>query len=139
MTTSFDDELVFDYDAVELPQIVAYAGDVLLPGVPPLKDEVAIINAFKTVYDPDVGIDIYNLGLIYGIELAENGDVKIDMTLTSPTCPFAEEMLHMAAEAAAVVEGVGKVEAKLVWDPMWDLSRLSDEAKYQLDMTDLEF
>jgi FeS assembly SUF system protein len=133
------DRPVLDLDVAEFPQVVARAGKPLEPGLAPLKDKSAIIDALKLVYDPDVGIDIYNLGLIYDVRLKENGDVEIDMSLTSPTCPIAEDMPRWAADAAATVEGVGEVEAKLVWEPMWDLSRLSQEAKYQLDMTDLEF
>ena len=134
-----DDKLVFEGEVAELPQAVAHAGRALVPGMASLADKQMVIDALKTVFDPDVGIDIYNLGLIYDIRLLENGNVEIDMTLTSPTCPIAEEMPQMAADAAASVEGAGEVEAKLVWEPMWDLSRLSDEAKFQLDMTDLEF
>lgn len=132
------DKFIFEGEVAELPQVVARAGKPLAPGVKPVGDKAVIVDALKGVFDPDVGIDIYNLGLIYDIRLVENGNVEIDMTLTSPTCPIAEEMPQMAADAAALVEGVGEVEAKLVWEPMWDLSRLSDEAKFQLDMADLE-
>jgi FeS assembly SUF system protein len=133
------DGLVFTGEVAEFPNVVAHAGAALAPEAAPLADKEQIIDALKTVFDPDVGIDIYNLGLIYNVDLLENGNVKIDMTLTSPTCPIADEMPQMAADAVAALEGVGEVEAKLVWEPMWDLSRLSDEAKFQLDMTDLEF
>jgi FeS assembly SUF system protein len=138
MAGPFDDSLVFEGEVAELPQAVAHAGKPLAPGVAPIADKAAVVDALKTVYDPDVNTDIYNLGLIYDIRILENGNVEIDMTLTSPTCPIAEEMPQMAADAAAAVEGVSEVEAKLVWEPMWDLSRLSEEAKYQLDMDDWE-
>ncbi|MDR1477005.1 MAG: metal-sulfur cluster assembly factor [Rickettsiales bacterium] len=133
------DGLVFAGEVAELPNVVAHAGTKLAPGTVPPVDKERVIDALKTVFDPDVGIDIYNLGLIYDIDPLENGDVKIAMTLTSPTCPIADEMPQMAADAVAALEGAGEVEARLVWEPMWDLSHLSEEAKYQLDMTDLEF
>ncbi|MDR1008946.1 MAG: metal-sulfur cluster assembly factor [Rickettsiales bacterium] len=132
------DKIILDGDIVELPDITATAGNPLSAGQKPLRDKETIIEAIKLVLDPDVHIDVYNLGLIYSIDLLDNGDVMIDMTLTSPTCPMAEEMPQMVADSVARLGGVGRVEARLVWSPAWTLSMLSDEAKYQLEIGDLE-
>ncbi|MBN2676395.1 MAG: DUF59 domain-containing protein [Alphaproteobacteria bacterium] len=107
----------------------------------PLSSEISerptdqdFINALKTVEDPDLGIDVYNLGLIYNITPKENGDVYVDMTLTSPTCPYAEQLLQASADAVADLKGVGEVFVKAVWEPAWTLERLSEEARYDLDL-----
>ncbi|MEK9662321.1 MAG: iron-sulfur cluster assembly protein [Alphaproteobacteria bacterium] len=79
-------------------------------------------------------MNIYDLGLIYGIEIGDDGTVKIDMTLTAPACPVAGIMPQQAAEAVAAVEGVGTVELRLVWEPPWTRDRMTDEAKLALDL-----
>lgn len=91
------------------------------------KDE--IIAALKAVQDPELMMNIYELGLIYEINQLENGDVKVMMTLTSPTCPIAGEMPAMAANAIASVPGVGRATVELTFDPPWTMDRLSDEIK----------
>ena len=88
-----------------------------------------VIEALKTVSDPEIMINIYDLGLVYNIEVQENGDVFIEMTVTAPTCPVAGVLPQQAADAVALVEGVGKVEVKIVWEPAWTIERMSDEAK----------
>ena len=93
-----------------------------------------IIEALKTVCDPEIMINVYDMGLIYDIRQQENGDVAIDMTLTAPGCPVAGVLPQQVAEAAALVEGVGKVEVKVVWEPAWSLERLSDEARAMMDI-----
>jgi FeS assembly SUF system protein len=93
-----------------------------------------IIAALKTVYDPEIPSDIYELGLIYKIDIADDRAVAIEMTLTTPNCPSAQELPIMVENAAASVPGVGEVKVNIVWDPPWDPSRMSDEARAVLNM-----
>ncbi len=93
-----------------------------------------IIAALKTVYDPEIPSDIYELGLIYRIAIDDSRKVDIDMTLTAPGCPVAGEMPGWVETAVSTVAGVQSVEVKMVFDPPWDQSRMSDEAKVALDM-----
>ncbi len=93
-----------------------------------------IIAALKTVYDPEIPSDIYELGLIYRIDIDDNRFVKVDMTLTAPGCPVAGEMPGWVENAIASVQGVSGVEVDMVFDPPWDQSRMSDEARISLDM-----
>ena len=97
-----------------------------------LTDE--IVAALKTVYDPEIPADIYELGLIYKIDIADDRSVKVDMTLTTPNCPSAQELPQMVENAVASVPGVGKVDVAVVWDPPWDQSRMTDEARLVLNM-----
>jgi FeS assembly SUF system protein len=102
-------------------------------------DEVArltdeIIAALKTVYDPEIPADIYELGLIYKVDIADDRKVTVDMTLTTPNCPSAAELPNMVENAVASVPGVGEVAVNVVWDPPWDQSRMSDEARVALNM-----
>lgn len=130
-------KLTFDGEVKELQDIIIKSGEKLKDGVPVAsKDDV--IDALKLVFDPEINVDVYNLGLIYKIEISFDGNVFIEMTLTSPTCPMAEEIPHWVADSVASVEGVGEVEVKLVWAPAWDLSKMSDEARFQLDIADMD-
>jgi FeS assembly SUF system protein len=97
-----------------------------------LTDE--IIAALKTVYDPEIPSDIYELGLIYRIDIADDRAVAIDMTLTTPNCPSAQELPVMVENAVASVPGVREAKVEIVWDPPWDPSRMSDEARAVLNM-----
>jgi FeS assembly SUF system protein len=97
-----------------------------------LTDE--IVAALKTVYDPEIPADIYELGLIYKIDIADDRSVKVDMTLTTPNCPSAQELPQMVENAVSSVAGVGKVDVEVVWDPPWDQSRMTDEARLVLNM-----
>src|SRR5579871_5994357 len=89
--------------------------------------EEAVINAIATVYDPEIPVNIYELGLIYAVEISDAGDVKVEMTLTAPACPSAQELPVMVQDAIAQIEGVGQIDVETVWDPPWDPSRMSDE------------
>ena len=130
-------KLVFDGDVKELEDIEIEVGEKLADGIlVAQKDDV--IDAIKLVFDPEINVDVYNLGLIYNIDISFDGDVEIEMTLTSPTCPMAEEIPHWVADSVASVEGVGKVKVKLVWAPAWNLSMMSDEARFQLDIADMD-
>jgi FeS assembly SUF system protein len=93
-----------------------------------------LIEQLKTVYDPEIPVDIYELGLIYKVDISDDKDVAIDMTLTAPGCPVAGEMPGWVQEAVQKVPGVRNVNVDLVFDPPWDPSRMSDEAKLQLNM-----
>jgi FeS assembly SUF system protein len=93
-----------------------------------------IIAALKTVYDPEIPADIYELGLIYKIDIADDRAVALDMTLTTPNCPSAQELPIMVENAVASVAGVGEVKVTIVWDPPWEQSRMSDEARAVLNM-----
>jgi FeS assembly SUF system protein len=93
-----------------------------------------VIGALKTVYDPEIPADIYEIGLIYRIDIADDRGVTVDMTLTTPNCPSAQELPVMVENAVAGVAGVGEVKVNIVWDPPWDPSRMSDEARAVLNM-----
>lgn len=96
--------------------------------------EKAVIERLKTVYDPEIPVNIYEIGLIYEIKVRDNGDVDILMTLTSPNCPVAESLPLEVKHAAEAVEEVNDVEVELTFDPPWDMEMLSDEAKLELGM-----
>jgi FeS assembly SUF system protein len=100
----------------------------------PRVSEEAVIGAISTVYDPEIPVNIYELGLIYAVELADNGDVKVEMTLTAPGCPSAQELPEMVRNAIAEIDGVGDITVDTVWDPPWDQSRMSEEARLMLNM-----
>lgn len=93
-----------------------------------------IVGAIKTVYDPEIPADIYELGLIYRIEIADDRAVTVDMTLTTPNCPAAQDLPTQVENAVASVAGVGEVKVNIVWDPPWDQTRMSDEARAMLNM-----
>ena len=93
-----------------------------------------IIAALKTVFDPEIPADIYELGLIYRIDIADDRGVNVDMTLTTPNCPAAQDLPGSVENAVASVPGVGVVKVNIVWDPPWDPSRMSDEARAVLNM-----
>jgi FeS assembly SUF system protein len=97
-----------------------------------LTDE--IVAGLKTVYDPEIPADIYELGLIYRIDISDDREVTIDMTLTTPNCPAAQDLPVMVENAVSSVPGVGQAKVNIVWDPPWDPSRMSDEARTVLNM-----
>src|SRR5258706_11376640 len=97
-----------------------------------LPDE--IVSALKSVYDPEIPADIYELGLIYKVDIADDRSVAVDMTLTSPNCPAAGELPGMVENAVASVPGVGPVKVSVVFDPPWDQSRMSEEARLALNL-----
>ena len=94
----------------------------------------AIVTALKTVYDPEIPADIYELGLIYKVDIEDDRSVAIEMTLTTPNCPSAQELPQMVEDAVASVPGVREAKVNIVWDPPWDQSRMSDEARLVLNM-----
>ena len=100
----------------------------------PVAGEAEVVEAMRTVHDPEIPVNVYDLGLIYEMELAPNGNVAVRMSLTAPGCPVAGEMPGMVADAVAKVEGTGEVEVALVWDPAWTPDRMSEDAKLALGM-----
>jgi len=93
-----------------------------------------LVDKLKTVYDPEIPVDIYELGLVYKVDLSDEKDVVVEMTLTAPGCPVAGEMPGWVEEAVMTVPGIRSCAVNLVFDPPWDPSRMSDEAKLQLNM-----
>ncbi len=134
--SSFDDNVKAEPAAAATP-----AGDAVVAekpsAIPP--DELArlgdeIVVALKTVYDPEIPADIYELGLIYKVYIEDDRMVNIDMTLTTPNCPSAAELPMQVENAVASVAGVREAKVNIVWDPPWDPSRMSDEARTVLNM-----
>ena len=114
-------------------EYVVTEGEALADGKEPASiDEIT--QAIKTVEDPELMLNVYDLGLIYRLDRLTNGDVEIDMTVTAPSCPVAGVMPKQVAEAVSKLDGVGKVTVKLVWEPAWTMDRISEEAKYALDI-----
>ncbi len=93
-----------------------------------------IIAALKTVYDPEIPVNVWDMGLIYDINIG-TGEIVLQMTFTSPTCPMMEELMQQVREAVQSVSNGVPVRVDLVWDPPWDLSRMSDAARLELDLT----
>jgi FeS assembly SUF system protein len=96
--------------------------------------ENAVLDAIGTVYDPEIPVNIYELGLIYAVEISDDGNVKVEMTLTAPGCPSAQELPEQVRNAVLTVPGVTECQVETVWDPPWDPSRMTEEARLQLNM-----
>ena len=111
---------------------VARAGTALSNGACPA-DALTVEDALKTVHDPEIPVNIFDLGLIYDVDCRPNGDVYITMSLTAPGCPVAGEMPGQVAAAVAALDGVGAVSVELVWSPPWTPERMSDDARLALD------
>ena len=105
-----------------------------LPDGTAVATEVQIVEAMRTVYDPEIPVNIYDLGLIYTNHIAENGNIDITMSLTAPGCPVAGEMPGMVARAVSGIDGTGVVEVKIVWEPQWTPELMSEDAKLALGM-----
>ena len=104
------------------------------PPAPLHISEDAVIEAISTVYDPEIPVNIYELGLIYAVDIADDGKIRVEMTLTAPGCPSAQELPVMVREAVFAVPGVTACDVETVWDPPWDMSRMSDEARLAMNM-----
>lgn len=129
-----DDATLMTQDAA--PALEGGAAPAAVSAIPPEElDRMTgdIVAALKTVYDPEIPCDIYELGLIYKIDIDDDRTVAIDMTLTAPGCPVAGEMPGWVQNAVSAVEGVGDVKVAMTFDPPWDPSRMSEEAKVALD------
>ena len=116
------------------PENAAITGAATLAGDELTRLTDDIIAALKTVYDPEIPADIYELGLIYKIDIGDDRAVKVDMSLTSPNCPAAQDLPVQVENAVASVGGVKEAKVNVVWDPPWDPSRMSDEARLVLNM-----
>ena len=121
-------------DHIAVPERSSQAAASALPA-----DEIArltddITAALKTVYDPEIPVDIYELGLVYKVDIDDDRQVTIEMTLTAPGCPVAGDMPGWVENAVGAVEGISGVKVNLVFDPPWDHSRMSDEARVALNM-----
>ncbi|HZV58053.1 MAG TPA: SUF system Fe-S cluster assembly protein [Sphingobium sp.] len=132
-------------DAAALPDAVARRRDYLdgflkqqpasiSAGEPGGNVYEGIIEALKEIYDPEIPVNIYDLGLIYGVDVTDDGHAVVTMTLTTPHCPVAESMPGEVEMRVGAVPGVGNAEVNLVWDPPWDPHKMSDEAKLELGM-----
>ena len=111
------------------------AGEKEQPEAGPGGDlQAAIVEVLKSIYDPEIPVDIYELGLIYDVEISEDGDAVVTMTLTTPHCPVAESLPNEVELRVLSVPGIRDSEVKLVWDPPWDPSKMSDEARLELGM-----
>jgi len=115
------------------PAVVATAGEALAPGIAPASD-TSVVDALKEIYDPEIPVNIYDLGLIYGLTVSASGEVAIEMTLTAPTCPVAGALPQQVANTVAVVKGVGTVAVSLVWDPPWTMQKMSEDARLMLNL-----
>ena len=104
------------------------------PGEPGGDIYEGVIAALKEIFDPEIPVNIYELGLIYGVDVSDEGSVNVTMTLTTPHCPVAESMPGEVELRVSAVPGVRDAEVNLVWDPPWDMAKMSDEAKLELGM-----
>ena len=130
---NFDNKPQEQPEGADLIKLAAVPGSTLPPEeLDRLSD--AIVAALKTVFDPEIPADIYELGLIYKVDVDDDRTVTVDMTLTSPGCPVAGEMPGWVENAVSSVEGVGEVKVNLSFDPPWDVSRMSEEARIALNM-----
>ena len=135
MITQDDDKSVRDFmpDPIEPGELTESAGIALKSGAE-VADKSMIIEALRTVFDPEIPVNIYDLGLVYRNDIDDHGQVTVEMTLTAPGCPVAGEIPKWVADAVASVEGVGEVSVCLVWDPPWNQDMMSEEARLELGM-----
>ena len=117
----------------ERPEYVAYAGTELTQGAEKAK-MFDIVEKIRTISDPEIPLNVYDMGLIYKIDQRDNGDIYIEMTVTAPTCPIAGELPQQVADALTEVAGTGRIEVKIVWEPVWTPERMTDEAKEMLEL-----
>ncbi len=130
-----DDNMPYgSHDPGALPEFSATAGAAIDPAATPVASEAEVIVVLQSVYDPEIPVSLYDLGLIYDISIHETGAIEIEMSLTAPGCPVAGEMPGEVARAVAALPGAGEVTARLVWDPPWTPERMSEDAKLALGM-----
>lgn len=122
-----------DAAPTELPEYIAYAGTELTQGAEKAK-MFDIVEKIRTISDPEIPLNVYDMGLIYKIDQCDNGDIYIEMTVTAPTCPIAGELPQQVADALTEVAGTGRIEVKIVWEPAWTPERMTDEAKEMLEL-----
>ena len=117
-----------------ISEAVGGSGDKPAEAIDPKQVEAAVIEALQTIYDPEIPVNIYELGLIYGVEVDADGRAEIRMTLTAPACPVAGAIVEEVAQKSGRVEGVSTSHVELVWDPQWTPDKMSDAAKLELGM-----
>ena len=133
MSAPISDIEALDMPFEPVPEYSAYAGKEL-PDTQTKAKMFDIIELLKTVTDPEIPINIYDMGLIYKIDQKDNGDLYVEMTLTAPTCPIAGVIPQQVADTLATLNGIGKIEVRLVWEPAWTPERLSDDAKELMEL-----
>jgi FeS assembly SUF system protein len=127
-------------DRLTLRDFIPGGADTVARAGKPLESEAkradreAVIEALRTVHDPEIPVNIYDLGLIYDVDIGADGQIHIRMSLTAPTCPVAGTLPGEVARAVAAVEGAGEVTVELVWDPPWSKEMMSEDAKVALDI-----
>ncbi len=121
------------YLAEQEAALTAKRGEPLPDGIPVASEE-AVVEALRMVYDPEIPVNIYDLGLIYEIDIDAAGNAKIKMSLTAPGCPVAGQMPIWVADAATSVEGIGEAEVAIVWEPAWTPDLMTEDAKLALGM-----
>ena len=117
----------------ELPEYIAYAGTELTQGAEKAK-MFDIVEKIRTISDPEIPLNVYDMGLIYKIDQRDNGDIYIELTVTAPPCPIAGALPQQVADALTEVAGTGRIEVKIVWEPAWTPERMTDEAKEMLEL-----
>ena len=122
------------YGAPDVPASGAFHAGSPLEAGEEIVQRDRVIEAVSSVYDPEIPVNIYELGLIYDIDVKDNGDVKLWMTLTAPACPVAGTLPQQVADVVSYLEGTGEVEVELVWDPPWSPDRMSEDAKLALGL-----
>jgi FeS assembly SUF system protein len=127
-----DEKKPTEAPAMESPNLPKIESTIPADELARLTDD--IVGGLKSVYDPEIPVDIYELGLIYKVDIADDRAVTVDMTLTSPNCPAAVELPGMVENAVSAVQGVGPVKVNVVFDPPWDQSRMSEEARLALNL-----
>ena len=130
-----DERTVQDFmpDSEPPSEFVVTGGTPLSEGTE-IATHAEMVEVLRTVFDPEIPVNIYDLGLVYRCDIDQNGSVVVEMTLTAPGCPVAGEMPQWVADALTNVAGVGEVTVALVWDPPWDQEKMSEEAKLELGM-----
>ena len=130
-----DERTVQDFmpDAEPPTEFVVTGGTPLSEGTE-IATRAEMVEALRTVFDPEIPVNIYDLGLVYRCDIDQNGSVVVEMTLTAPGCPVAGEMPQWVADALTGLAGTGEVKVTLVWDPPWDQEKMSEEAKLELGM-----
>ena len=122
------------FGAAEVPESGAFHAGSPLEAGEQVAERERVVEAVSSVYDPEIPVNIYELGLIYDIDIKENGNVKLWMTLTAPACPVAGTLPQQVADVVSYLEGTGEVEVELVWDPPWSPDRMSEDAKLALGL-----
>ncbi len=121
-------------NGLDVKEAFGGSGDSIAEAIDTAAVETSIVEAIKTIYDPEIPVNIYELGLIYGVEVKDDGNAEIKMTLTAPACPVAGALVQEVADKAGSVQGVARSHVELVWDPPWTKDRMTEEALLELGL-----